>query len=205
MDENTTKIIKEKFDSLPEGIRETILSSNYQETLLEVGKQYQLTVGQMGTLEMETTLVMMGLTPTTDFEVELIRELNVDKTKGYQIVKDINEKIFLKIRELLKSMNTPKGEGSPVEEVNEAQINDTQILNSAGIEIIPDLSAMPRAQLMQAGKLELGAGTNPILSQKLLTSIKIPTVKTDHSLSNLTSSNAPSTGAKADPYRMPVE
>src|SRR3990167_11362864 len=100
MDENIKKIIKEKFDALPEGIQEIILSSNYEETLLIVGKQYQLNIEQLDILQRETTLVMMGLTPTKDFATELARELKIDAVKASQIVKDLNEKIFLKIREL---------------------------------------------------------------------------------------------------------
>lgn len=144
MNENTRKRIKERFDALPESIQEIILSSHYQDTLIEIGKQYQLNVEQLGILERETTLVMMGLTPTKDFEADLIRELNIDETKGTQITKDINEKIFLKIRELLKLMNTPPGENPIVEEeVEEKQDNSVlankegdTILNQAGIKII---------------------------------------------------------------------
>lgn len=116
MDENTQKIIKEKFDALPKSIQEIILSSNYQDTLVEIGKENQLNINQMGTLELETTLVMMGLTPTKDFETELTRELEVPAIKSSQMVKEINEKIFLKIRDLLKLMNTPQGEEPSVDE-----------------------------------------------------------------------------------------
>src|SRR3989338_8064204 len=155
MDDNVKKIIKEKFDALPKAIQEMILSTHYEETLIEIGKQHNLNVELMGIMERETTLVMMGLTPTKDFEVELTRELHIDKLKGSQIVKDINEKIFLRIRELLKLMNTPKGEGPALEEKEKTQGGDTQILNSAGIEIISDLQAAPSAQSMQTEKLEI--------------------------------------------------
>ena len=118
MDENTKKIIKERFDSLPENIQELIMSSNYENTLIDIGKKYQLNVEQMGILERETTLVIMGLSPTKDFEIELTRELSVDKIKGNQIVAEINEKIFLAIRDLLKLMYTPAGEKPSLEETS---------------------------------------------------------------------------------------
>ncbi len=127
MDENTKKTIKEKFDSLPESIQEIILSSDYQNTLVEIGKSNQLTIPQMGTLELETTLVMMGLTPTKNFEAELTKELGVNPMKGSQIVNEINTKIFLRIRDLLKLMNTPKGEEPSLEETS----------NLKGVENIP--------------------------------------------------------------------
>ncbi|KKQ28017.1 MAG: hypothetical protein US45_C0055G0009 [Candidatus Nomurabacteria bacterium GW2011_GWA1_37_20] len=213
MDEDIIKTIKEKFDSLPESIQEMILSTHYQETLIEIGKQYQLNVEQLGILERETTLVMMGLTPTTNFEAELTRELHVDTVKGSQVVKDINEKIFLKIRELLKLMNTPVGETPSVEETENTQKNDTEVLNSAGIGIIPEklelgTSEKPaenREDILE--KIEKPEETHPILTQKLSTSVQIPTVKTEHTLQNLSSNDkenlttTTSNKPKIDPYR----
>lgn len=214
MDEDTTKIIKEKFDALPKEIQEVILSSNYEETLLEIGKQYNLNVEQLGILEREATLVMMGLTPTKNFEAELTHELNLDKTKGAQIVKDINEKIFLKIRSLLKLMNTPIGEEPSLEEMEENQIpvsteegkkpastesslggDDTKILNSAGIQIIPASPAGGPADNEKEEKFK--KDMDAILTKKLSTSVQNPMVRTEHTLDNITKS--PSATASAMP------
>src|SRR3989344_3256620 len=106
---------------------------------------------------------------------------------------------------------------------------DRQILKSAAIKIkeestrhdlgnvaeivpAPGLPAVLPAQLMQAEKLELKTTRPPVsesrveivnslLAQKLSTSFKIPIVKTEHSLDNITSSNTPSPVYKIDPYR----
>jgi hypothetical protein len=205
MDDNTTKIIKERFDALPESIQEVILSSNYEETLLEIGKQYNLKVDQLGILERETTLVMMGLTPTKDFETELTRELNVDKIKGSQIVKDINEKVFLKIRDLLKLMNTLAGEEPSLEKSEEEKEHD--IMKSAGIEI---LNGNAKETLPIPEKLELNSSkteSHPILAQKLSGFTQEGVVETHHSLDNITKTNTPSPAdvkpkiPSTDPYR----
>ena len=210
MDENTKKIIKERFDSLPKSIQEIILSTNYQDTLIEIGKQHQINVEQLGILERETTLVMMGLTPTKDFEKELTRELNIDNIKGSQITEDINSKIFLKIRELLKIMNTEPEEVSFTEKTP-AKTNDSQILNSAGIEIVPTTPpaglekleipapAEKREEILK--KIEKPEAVHPILVQKLSSPMQTPMVKTEHTLNNLTPSNTPKIAPKIDPYR----
>ena len=145
MDDNTTKIIKERFNSLPQSIQEVILSSDYENTLLEIGKEYNLNVEQLGILERETTLVMMGLTNPDKFESELRHELNIDPQKVNQITKEINEKIFLRIRELLKLMNTPEGEDPVVEELAPItpepqrvtqEKTDNEVLASHGIKVV---------------------------------------------------------------------
>jgi hypothetical protein len=207
MDENTTKIIKEKFDALPESVQEVILSSDYQDTLIKIGQQYNLNVEQIGILERETTLTMMGLTSMNNFEIELTRELNIDKEKGAQIVKEIDEKVFLKIRDLLKLMNTPAGEDPKIEEettetpvknvstqtmAQETAQNNagTQMFKEHGIEIIPE-------------KLELQnmKQAPSILNQKLSNTVMTPSAKTEHSLNNITQANAQDNKPKVDPYR----
>jgi hypothetical protein len=219
MNEETKKIIKEKFDSLPESIQELILSSNYQDTLIEIGKKYQLNVEQLGLLEQETTLVMMGLTPTKDFEVELTRELNIDKIKGNQIVTEINEKIFLTIRDLLKLMYTPEGEEPSVEETSEEKEPKTSPdkgrqegfnLESRDelLEKIENPEKTPPIRNDEGSQgPPVSNGTGSILSQKLSGAFSIPKVETDHSLNNMTkgSGEEKTTLPKIDPYRMPIE
>jgi flagellar hook-length control protein FliK len=198
MDENTTQMIKERFDALPESIQELIISSNYQDIIIEIGKKYQLNVEQLGLLEQETTLVMMGLTPTKDFETELTRELKIDNTKGNQIVTEINEKIFLTIRDLLKLMYTPEGEEPSVKETPE---ESSRTLNLESREEMlkhietPDLTK--QKELTAPTKNE---ETPSILSQKLSGSFQIPKTETDHSITNLSKHTKPKI-PQADPYR----
>lgn len=207
MDDDVKKTIQEKFDALPKSIQEIILSTNYEETVIEIGKQYQLNVEQMGILERETTVVMMGLVPTTDFETELTRELKIDKVKGSQIAQTVNEKIFSKIRELLKLMNTPAGEKPSFEESKEALKNEEKVLSTAGIEIIPEKLELTMGEKQVEKREDILKGIekreeiHPILTQKLSSPSQTPVTKTDHSLSNITSGSVPASRPKIDPYR----
>ncbi|MEJ0001702.1 MAG: hypothetical protein WDN09_00730 [bacterium] len=121
MDEQTQKKIKEKFDSLPEAIKETIMSSRYQDDLIEVGQKYQLSTEQLGLLERETTLVLMGLTPPDEFAEELQRELAIDNVRIGQMIEDIGQKVFMPLKTLLKIMYTPEGEAPEVEDEDEEE------------------------------------------------------------------------------------
>jgi len=224
MDENTKKIIKEKFDALPNSIQELILSSHYQDTLIEIGKKYQLNIEQMSILERETTLVLFGLSPTKDFEGELMRELNIDKIKGNQITAEINEKIFLAIRDLLKLMYTPEGEEPSVEETPEENNLDNnfesreellkKIENPESIKPIINYKLQMNQKELPAGdESELKTTTSeenkthPILAQKLGGSFKMEPVETDHSMENISKSGhthyakADTDKPTIDPYR----
>jgi hypothetical protein len=186
MDEETTKIIKERFDSLPQSVQDVIVSSNYEEALLEIAKNYNLTAGQIDILARETTLIMMGLAPLQDFQNTLTQELKIGKEKGEKIVTDINEKVFLNIRELLKIMNTPTEEEEEEENVEKPQ----EAGGVAGAEMGKTIDAA----------IEKLKDSEPhlILKQKMSIPVQAPEIKTDHSISKI---SRPS----KDPYRMSAE
>jgi len=183
MDEEALKKIKGRFDILPESIKEMIMSSGYQEDLIEISKKYNLNVEQMGKLELETTMTMMGLTPTADFQRELTRELGVDMVIGAQIVADINTQIFAKIRDLLKIMNTPREEEPPT-----PGAPSPQILEAAGIPAKPEFEP----------KVIQPPAPTSIPARKLSGSFQMPSAQTDHT-------TPPLTPEKPDPYREPLE
>ena len=216
MTDDIIKRIKEKFDSLPKEIQDIILSSNYQDSLLEIGRKYQLNVEQMGIMEQETTIAMMGLTPTTDFEKELTRELNIDSAKSSEIAKDISEKIFFKIRELLKSWSMgTEIELAPEKQnpVHEEMRHEVNVLSKAGIELVPEKLELttPEKPIENRehilGKIEKPEEIHPILTQKITSSFQAPIVKTEHTLENITKTSAPAktntppAPSKVDPYR----
>lgn len=199
MDDKLEKIIKERFEALPESIQEIILSSNYEDKLLEVSKKYNLNVEQMGKLELQTTMILMGLGHPDNFQAELTKDLDIDAEKVRQIVKEINDGIFAKIRELLKLMNTPPGEEPRLDD--EVPAPSTEILKAAGVSApAPDLS-----------KPELPSG---ILAQKFSGSFQIPSTKTEYTIPGVSSTPAEKQEPpapqqtyppKADPYREPPE
>jgi len=121
MNEKIKKILLEQFNSLPESIKDIILSSNYEETLLVVGKQYQLDTEQIAILERETTLVLLGLTELENYESNLVQELKIDKTKSSEMAKRINDAVFSSVKDLLEIMNTPVKENSSTEKGKEIQ------------------------------------------------------------------------------------
>jgi hypothetical protein len=210
--------LDERFDKLPESIKNIISESNYQTTLYDIAKSHGLNVIQMGTLEIIFIDLVTGVIHADKFEEALKNKLQLPNEKVHTLAENINEKILKEIR--IKMVGLPDTE--------EENKENTKILSSAGIEIldekeketlpIPDLPAVPSAQLMQAGKLELsssprlveeGAGggdlkeqLHPILAQKLSGFTQEGVVETHHSLDNLTKSTEQSTAvSKVDPYR----
>ena len=66
---------------------------------------------KVGILGDETTLIMLGITPTADFIKNLSERLGVDKEKAKAIAEDINQKVFQQVRASLRKVHgLPEGE-----------------------------------------------------------------------------------------------
>jgi len=145
MDEETQKIIDEQLKRLPKDVKEAIISVDYKAKLQEIVKRQKLLIDQAGKLETETSLIMIGLEPLTDYINNLQKELNVSALRAKEISLDVSENIFKPIRDSLQMMNgaleNPEEVNSPnyipdtketatkFTNTNEENLNRDQILN----------------------------------------------------------------------------
>ena len=98
----TAEEAKKKFDVLPPEIKSLLYSAEMSAAIHQVGERNKLHYDQMGRLEMETTNLMLGFTDTSDYPAILEKVLPVDSTQAQTIAKDINDTLFVKIREAMK-------------------------------------------------------------------------------------------------------
>jgi hypothetical protein len=83
---------------------ELILRSSEIYTAIEkIGTEFGLHIDQIGALDAETRSVMIGTKNKEDFLSDISDNLEISKEMAGEIITKINENIFLKIRELLKS------------------------------------------------------------------------------------------------------
>ncbi|MCE9549391.1 hypothetical protein K8Q98_03290 [Candidatus Nomurabacteria bacterium] len=250
MNPETEKIIREQMEKLPPEIRELFLMPDLGEKIIAIGKKNTLNVEQMGSLETETYLVMLGLVRPEEFESELKSNLKIDELKAKNIITDVNLQILSGIREKLEKLHEKKEGDAPLTESEELEManqlksikvpvvseapkqaapqpnktpdviktNETQILNGAGIEIIPAPLEITGGKVKQDEKPapiivntvvveeKKDSEPHPILAQKLAGSFKMPETKTEYSLNNLSKAGEvkPVEGKelpKIDPYR----
>jgi hypothetical protein len=144
MGEETQKIIAEQMKKLPNEVREAILSIDYEIKLQEIYKRQRLLIDQAQKLETETSLVLLGLEPISDYISNLEKNLNITPDKAQEVALDVDENIFKKVRTSLQKIDedmlaadyfgTPEEEYSkepPVTKftnTNEAMLNRDQIL-----------------------------------------------------------------------------
>ena len=208
MEPTNVDILKIKIEraksQLPEETRQAIDAVQWRTTILEMRLKKGYTFEQLGDLEIETDLMLCGLVTPENYPKELEARLHITRAQSEELMKEMNELVFKKIREEFIKITEEKKALNPKPQRNSSLIvrreegittEDHQALKSAGIEIIDH---------HLTDSLEL---PSPI-AQKLSTPVKVETVKTEHALGNL-SKTAPTPAPKnisgVDPYREPIE
>ena len=207
------KIEKAK-EMLPAETVNAIAAADWKAAILGMRLKKGYTFEQLGDLELETELMLCGLVSPEDYPKELENRMGISGAEANELVNEMNDLVFKKIREEL-IRNTERKEifrNKTAEEKEEK--NDRQILNSAGIEIINGKETLPTPEKLELGIIEQppenreeilkkiekpefiiknGLTTkpkaHPILMQKLSNSFQIPMVKTEHALDNISKSS----------------
>ena len=241
MDKTTNdyeKLITEAKAKLTKETNQAIDSVDLPSVILGIKEKRNYTLEQLDDLEIETELLLCGLTNPTDYPKELESRMGIPRTEVDSLINDLNELVFKKIRNYLMTHSTEQETANPITEItnipNKLNITtiptnenkkDTEILNNAGIEIMPEEIKAPLINKEKAGGevLEqrndmLSKVENPdliknqtitkiippsISSQKLAGTFSLPKITTDHSLPSL-GKTMPTNDAmkmKTDPYR----
>jgi len=211
--EVTLEEIQKKFEGLPEDLRWAIMAANVDEKITQIGKDYNLTVEQMGQLSLETHMVMFGFVHPDQFEASVKGSLQLPDDKNKKIVNEINEKILKDIREKLMSLYGKQEEKK-----------EDEILNNAGIEInkepvnIPDGLATGKGKADDRDKM-ISEVENPetiakeiqnkkimesITTQKLSGAFQMPNTKTEYSLNNMSKTSKTPEGPKDIGVKVPL-
>ena len=95
---------QKRFQNLPSEVKELLYSPEMSFTMQEVGRKNALHLDQIDSLNTETGQVMLGFASPEEFISNLVEMLRVDHTKAEAVAKDVNDMLFVKIRESMKKM-----------------------------------------------------------------------------------------------------
>lgn len=98
----TKQQLEERYQKLPDILKEAIFSAEVAEKLFEIGKKNGLTIEKVGFMAEETGRVILGLTRPSEFAGVLAERLGVSADAAQKIASDINHQIFFPLREALK-------------------------------------------------------------------------------------------------------
>jgi hypothetical protein len=211
-----------RFELLPDDIKKAITDDNYQTKLFNIAKEQKMTYEELGMLETETTMVLLGMTKPEDYRDEIQLQLKKNDADIDVLVKKVNEQVFLPIRASLERVYAAKKE--PADYIPESIVTgvvekvtpvtpptpsptlsaqDKSVLEKTGVvinEIAPTASPIQASQVANRGDL-LKSIENPpkavpigMVAAKLNTaSSGMPTKSTDYSILKSTTTPPPAT------------
>ncbi len=125
--------------TLPPPIRDYLAQGRYSAVAKNLMFKYQLQVDQGGVLEREIMLLLMGIENPDEFTQALAEEAGLEQKTVDGIVQDVNDQIFIPLREEMKS-----GASKPSVEVKPPQVPTTppaaprHIINKIPIPIVAE-------------------------------------------------------------------
>ena len=215
---------------LPEATLNAINAVDWKAVILGMREKHGYTFEQLGDLDLETELVLCGLSDPKDYPKEIQTRMGLTKEQTNDLVREMNDLVFSKIKEeLIKNSERKKTFTNNAEQTN--RLNPTQVKEISSISgyskfRTPSLEEIQKrnekaetkkttANILGSAEIkivETKEKIHPMLKQKFSGSFQMPTIKTEHSLDNL---SKPSTEemktpvsaypAKQDPYRLPPE
>jgi len=105
VDDKKNAEITKRYLELPEDVQNALFAKETSDSILAVGKKYTLSIEKIGELADETGLVMLGITPPSEYIKNLVQRIGVDQEKARAIAEDINQKVFSPVRESLKKIH----------------------------------------------------------------------------------------------------
>jgi hypothetical protein len=229
-DQNTKQIVQEQFNRLPKQIQDAITNSGWEQKIRSIARKYDLVVGEAGTLELETLLVMLGLENPKDYKKNIQREIGLSDEKANTIIKAVDEQIFKDIKKKLIELHeaderaletaevieetkeeiginkTPEQSEELISpenntvETKEVAETETSNINTNTENIKREMSA-EGLDIVESDEGDTKPANQPIAESTTKTADKVDIVKENTQSPKITSSEK----VEFDPYREPVD
>ncbi len=162
--EDVRQDLQTRFALLPQEIQDIVSSSDYQIKLFELAKKYKLTYEQLGTLELETTMVLLGTSNPNNYQATVAGELKKKPEEISEMIEEIKNQIFGPIHTSL--MNLYKNDETSDEETTETTPTEASMFAKSGVSIESDAPATtPTASVSENRSDMLASIENPTPSK----------------------------------------
>lgn len=207
--------IETRLAELPENVREAVLSADLSTHVHDIGSRHNLHVDQIGKLEDEVMLVMLGFFEPEAFSAQLEQQLLIPAVDANAIAGEVSAEIFMPIRESLKKFmdekrrgatQTPASTPAPVFTPASQPITPpTPIKINIAVSTPPVIQPLAPS-IPTAPTPAPAAPVVPIapIMPKVEAALTQPTITVPTPPASQPTPNAQS-GYKTDPYREPVE
>ena len=120
MEQDLEQQIKERFAKLPPAVQQAIQSADFEGKLQAIGTKNGLHIDQVGDLQDETLLVMMGMSDPGEFAKRIEERLHLPSPKASEISGEISNEVFMPIRTSMQEFMEEEEHASSAEVVKNA-------------------------------------------------------------------------------------
>lgn len=199
MDTEFKKKIEERFEELPKSLAEAIKSSNWEKAVFDIGRKHDLHVDDIGELQNELILVLVGIVHPDEFRSVLINEIGIKASLVDEIIEELNVEVNERIKARLKLELAKEEESLTDDDVSE--------MKKAGVSFGED-DSLPEAQeefvdipnSPEGNKASVESAASPVASptkpapQSAVFKTKVSSIDASDKPKNF-----------LDPYREPLE
>jgi len=174
--------------------------------LQSVGSAHGLHVDQLGALEDETLMVMLGFNNPAEFPAQVAATLNLDEQTAEAIARELSERLFIPIRNSMRAYMEAQ-----LKKVSEpAAAPSTPAAVTAAPQARPIAAQPAIIPTSGGGKIIMPVAVQPVLhptdSPLTAVTVTVPQVTDFSAPGALQAPSVPATQQYAsDPYREPVE
>jgi hypothetical protein len=200
--DNTIDLLQIKIEKakaqLSDDTLNAINSVPWKDIIIGMREKNGYTFEQLGDLELETELLLCGLVSPENYPKEIRSRLKISEIQANELVKEMNELIFSRIKEeLIKTVERKKmfaKKNSPLEEYpsgeggqiihpgasatpQEGNKHDMEVLKAHGIEIIPETARRNSSSPFRGGYEERSSKTphpDPLLEKERGNTLPVP-------------------------------
>ncbi len=97
-----------RYELLPDELKTIITDDAFRVKLFEIAKELKMTYEELGTLEIETTMVILGMTRPEEYRDELQIQLKKNDADIDNLVGKVNAQVFAPIRASLEKLYASK-------------------------------------------------------------------------------------------------
>lgn len=115
--------VKKRMEALPEAASDFLYSAEMGAIVKEIADKHHLHIDQMSLLEAEAGEFILGFVEPQEFAANIAETLKLDAQTADAVSKDMNEKLFTKVRDLMK--------GPPAEVKKEPLANQIPVRTQA--------------------------------------------------------------------------
>ena len=105
VDQIDEETILERYESLPDDLKDALMGVDTADAIYEIGRKANLNVEKIGALAEEIGLIILGFVPSENFISDLKKVLEANEEKVSAIAAEVNERVFIPIRESLKRIH----------------------------------------------------------------------------------------------------